>query len=93
MKKSSINNLVIYNRVLEEANYIVDHNSTVRGTAKITDVSKSTVHKDLTERLESIDKDLYSKVEKVLSDNKEERHLRGGEATKQKYLKKDLKKI
>lgn len=86
MRKSSVKNLVIYNRVLESANYIIEHNATIRQTAKITKVGKSTTHLDLTTRLEEINPILHKEVEQILETNKEERHLRGGEATKQKFL-------
>lgn len=76
----------IEERVLEIANYIVENNSTVRQTAKQFGVSKSTVHKDITERLETINKSLAVQVRRVLDVNKSERHLRGGMATKVKYL-------
>ena len=75
----------IIDRILEEANYIAQTNATVRATAKIFHFSKSTVHKDVTERLVDIDKELYLKVKKVLQINLEERHIRGGLATKRKY--------
>ena len=66
--------------------YIVENNTTVRATASRFGISKSTVHKDVTQTLKSINKSLYLDVKSVLEKNKEERHLRGGEATKQKYL-------
>ena len=75
----------IEERVLELAQYIIDTNSTVRATAKKFRVSKSTVHKDVTERLLEINPGLASEVKEVLESNKAERHLRGGEATRKKY--------
>jgi putative DeoR family transcriptional regulator (stage III sporulation protein D) len=75
----------IIDRILEEANYIAQTNATVRATAKIFHFSKSTVHKDVTERLKDIDKELYLKVKRALKINLEERHIRGGLATKKKY--------
>ena len=75
-------------RVFELAEYILVHKSTVRAAAKKFNVSKSTVHKDLTERLEMLDGMLKKDVEKVLAENKAERHIRGGIATREKYLKK-----
>lgn len=66
--------------------YIVENNTTVRATASRFGISKSTVHKDVTQTLKSVNKALYLDVKSVLEKNKEERHLRGGEATKQKYL-------
>ena len=75
----------IVDRVLEEANYIAQTGATVRKTAKIFNFSKSTVHKDVTERLYYLDKELFKRVKKVLKINLEERHIRGGLATKNKY--------
>lgn len=76
----------IEERAIDIANYIVEHNSTVRETARQFGVSKSTVHKDLTERLEQINPALAADARKVLDRNKMERHIRGGMATKDKYL-------
>lgn len=76
----------IYERVLEIANYIYETKATVRQAAKVFGVSKSTVHKDVTKRLQKIDKHLAHKVREVLDYNKSERHYRGGEATRKKYL-------
>ena len=75
----------IEERVIKTAQYIVDTKSTVRQTAKQFGVSKSTVHKDVTERLKSVDEELYEKVRTVLDKNLSERHIRGGMATKKKY--------
>ncbi len=66
--------------------YIVENNTTVRATALRFGISKSTVHKDVTETLKKINRPLYLDVKSVLEKNKEERHIRGGEATKKKYL-------
>ncbi len=77
----------ISNRVLEEASYIIETRDTIRDIAKIFKVSKSTVHKDLHERLLKIDKDKFDIVDKILKYHTEIRHIRGGESTKQKYLK------
>ncbi len=74
-------------RVIKEARYVIDTGATVRNTAKEFHVGKSTVHKDMTERLINIDKELYLQVKKVLQINLLERHLRGGEATRIKYLR------
>lgn len=81
----------IRERVREVANYIFETKATVRQTARIYGVSKSTIHKDVTERLLKIDPELAARVKKVLEFNKAERHIRGGEATKRKYenMKKD----
>lgn len=65
--------------------YIVDTGATVRATAKVFKISKSTVHKDVTERLYNINKGLYDRVDAVLQKNKSERHIRGGLATRKKY--------
>ena len=74
-------------RVIKEARYVIDTGATVRNTAKEFHVGKSTVHKDMTERLINIDKELYLQVKRVLQINLLERHLRGGEATRIKYLR------
>ena len=68
------------------ANFIIKNNSTVREAAKNFGISKSTVHKDITEKLLKVNLSLFLEVEKILDKNKKERHIRGGEATKQKYL-------
>lgn len=73
-------------RCVQLALYIIEEKTTVRQAAGRFGVSKSTVHKDVTERLEKINPCLCRQVEDVLLQNKRERHLRGGEATKQKYL-------
>ena len=75
----------IHMRILAEAEYIAKTNSTVRAAAKYFSISKSTVHKDVTERLEEIDKRLFEEVREVLDKNLSERHIRGGMATKCKY--------
>ena len=77
----------IEERVIELANYIIDNNSTVRAAAKKFHISKSTVHKDITERLKLLNHELANEVNKILKVNKAERHIRGGIATKEKYLK------
>lgn len=77
----------IYKRIIDEANYIIITNKTIRDTAKHMKVSKSTVHKDLHERLYSIDIDLYDKVDKILKNHLMIRHINGGNATKIKYEK------
>ncbi len=74
-------------RAIMLAHYIIDSKDTVRGAAKKFGVSKSTVHKDVTERLMEIDNSLALQVRKVLDENKAERHIRGGLATKMKYIK------
>lgn len=76
----------VIKRCVLEAEYIILTGATVRQTAKVYMMSKSTIHKDITERLYRIDKNLCKEVKKVLNKNLSERHIRGGEATKQKYL-------
>lgn len=76
----------IWNRVLEVGRYIARTRATVRDAARVFGVSKSTVHKDVTERLPRLNKELADTVKHVLEYNKSERHLRGGEATKRKYM-------
>lgn len=75
----------IEERAVSIANYIIDNNATVRQTAKEFGVSKSTVHKDVTERLVQINPTLAREARKVLDVNKSERHIRGGMATREKY--------
>ena len=75
----------IAERVVKEAEYIIAETATVRAAARHFNISKSTVHKDVTERLGSIDKELFERVREVLNKNLSERHIRGGEATKKKY--------
>ena len=75
----------IEERAVKLARYIIDSKDTVRGTAKKFGISKSTVHKDLSQRLENINHSLYLEVREVLDENKAERHIRGGMATKLKY--------
>lgn len=78
----------IEERAIQIASYIIDNNTTVRQTAKQFGISKSTVHKDMTERLNEINPTLAKQVRTVLDLNKSERHIRGGLATKEKYLSK-----
>lgn len=75
----------IEERAIAIANYIIDHNATVRQTAKKFGISKSTVHKDVTDRLIYINPTLAARARVVLNINKSERHIRGGMATKEKY--------
>ncbi len=75
----------IWQRVVQVGNHILSSGATVRDTAKVFGVSKSTVHKDVTERLPKVNAQLANEVKKVLELNKAERHLRGGEATRQKF--------
>ncbi len=75
----------IEERALRLAEYITEHRATVRAAAKQFGISKSTVHKDVTERLETLDGELYERVRALLDENKAERHIRGGMATKEKF--------
>lgn len=75
----------IEERAVELAQYIVEHRATVRGAAGKFGISKSTVHKDLSERLPRLNRALYIQVKAVLEENKAERHIRGGIATRRKY--------
>ncbi len=72
-------------RATELANWIIENSATVRAAAKRFGISKSTVHKDVTERLAHIDPLKFRQVRKVLETNKAERHIRGGDATRRKY--------
>ena len=83
----------IEERVLTLAEYIAEHKATVRRAAREFGISKSTVHKDVTERLRGIDPALFVAVKRVLDENKAQRHLRGGEATREKYLLKKKKAL
>lgn len=76
----------IEERAMEIARYIIDNNTTVRQAAKHFGISKSTVHKDVTERLVQVNPSLAAEARKVLDVNKSERHIRGGLATREKYL-------
>lgn len=76
----------IEERAMNIANYIIENNATVRQTAKAFGISKSTVHKDVTERLMQVNPTLAKDARKVLDINKSERHIRGGLATREKYL-------
>ncbi len=80
----------IEERILSIAEYTINNNSTVRSTAKKFGISKSTVHKDLRERLPKLNAELSKEVDKILDFNKSERHIRGGMATKKKYLQRNL---
>lgn len=77
----------IHKRVIEEANYMIETEKTVREIADIFKMSKSTVHKDLHERLLDIDKKKYNKVATIMKHHIDVRHIRGGESTKNKYKK------
>ena len=78
-------NSLIVKRVIDEANYILDTKETIREIAKVFNVSKSTVHKDLHERLIDINYKLYEEVDSILKYHIDVRHIRGGQSTKKKY--------
>ena len=80
-----MNNRSIDERAVDLAHYIIDSKDTVRGAAKKFGISKSTVHKDVSERLKKINPSLAREVRIILDENKAERHIRGGMATKLKY--------
>ena len=82
-------NKKIISRVLDEGNYIVKTGDTVREMAAVFHLSKSTIHKDLRERLLEIDMDLYRKVSNILQYHIDIRHIRGGESTRRKFLEKN----
>ena len=75
----------IAQRIFEEAKFILDTGATVRACAKKTGVGKTTVHKDMRERLPRLDAEAARRVGKILDINRSERHLRGGEATRRKF--------
>lgn len=77
----------IIERVLDEASYMLENKSTVRDIANVYNVSKSTVHKDLQDRLQEINIDLHIEIDKIFKQHIETRHIKGGESTRQKYLK------
>lgn len=76
----------IEKRTLLVANYILDTGETIRKTAELFNISKSTVHYDLANRLKKINLELYEQVKKILDFNFEEKHIRGGESTRRKYI-------
>lgn len=81
----------IEERTIEIAHYIIENKATVRNAAKKFGISKSTVHKDVSERLKKLNPALAKEIKKVLDENKAERHIRGGEATKRKYKHEEQK--
>ena len=81
----------IYERVIEEANYILSSNCTIREAAYLFGVSKSTVHKDIRDRLYDIDVNMYNMVSNILEEHAYIKHIRGGESTKRKFLGKKHK--
>lgn len=77
----------IVSRTIDEANFIIETEKTIRELTDIFNVSKSTIHKDISERLKKIDIELFNKVNKVLQKHLNIRHIKGGEATRKKYKK------
>ena len=77
----------ITKRVLNEANHVIDTKDTIRKTAAIFKVSKSTVHNDLSERLKKIDKNIAESINEIFQDHDRNKHIRGGQITKEKYKK------
>lgn len=86
-----MSNNVIDDRAVRLGEFIVENKATVRGAAKQFGVSKSTVHKDVAQRLKHLDRGLYREVQDVLAVNKAQRHIRGGMATKRKYEERGTK--
>lgn len=82
-------NRIIYNRILDEANYIINNDMTIREVASIFNISKSTVHKDVSKKLYFIDKDMSNKVSIILKKHTSIKHINGGEGTKRKFLLKN----
>ncbi len=82
----------IIKRVIDESDYIINNKKTIRQTASEFNVSKSTVHKDMQEKLKGLDDEKYKSIEKIFQEHIETRHINGGNATKEKYLKKRLNK-
>ena len=82
---------LVEERAVELGEYIVEHKTTVRATANQFGISKSTVHSDVSSKLKKISPALYYEVRRVLDDNKAQRHIRGGMATKEKYMKEKVK--
>lgn len=77
----------IKQRVLDEANHVIKTKDTIRKTAEVFSISKSTVHMDLNKRLKEIDQNLATEINKIFKNHDEYKHIRGGEATKEKYKK------
>ena len=81
-----MNRMFLKERAEVLADFVIENGATVRYTAAHFGISKSTVHKDLTDKLKTVNPTLYLEVKRILATNKSERHIRGGEATRQKYL-------
>ncbi len=75
----------IKKRIIKEALFIINNNATIRQTATEFKVGKSTIHKDMTERLKPINLSLFKRVQQVMNEHLQTRHIRGGEVTKRKY--------
>jgi putative DeoR family transcriptional regulator (stage III sporulation protein D) len=90
--KGCLMNSLILKRVLDEANYMLITKETIREVANVFNVSKSTVHKDLHERLRDINFELFEQIDSILKYHIDVRHIRGGQSTKKKYEKLDLSK-
>lgn len=90
--KGCLMNSLILKRVLDEANYMLNTKETIREVATVFNVSKSTVHKDLHERLRDINFELFEQIDSILKYHIDVRHIRGGQSTKKKYEKVDLSK-
>jgi len=90
--KGCLMNSLIFKRVLDEANYMLNTKETIREVATVFNVSKSTVHKDLHERLRDINFELFEQIDSILKYHIDVRHIRGGQSTKKKYEKVDLSK-
>lgn len=80
-------------RILNEANYILETKKTIREAAEKFKVSKSTIHKDMQERLNQINQDLHNEINKIMQDHINTRHIKGGESTKEKYLNRNNNEI
>ncbi len=87
------NTLTSKERCILLGSYLVDEQATVRSVAKHFGISKSTVHKDITQMLKKVNPSLYQQVKAVLDVNKQERHLRGGEATRKKYIEQHISSL
>lgn len=86
-------NYSINERTLLIADYVIKHHSTVRDTALVFGIAKSTIHKDLTKRLPRLSPTKYSEIRNILDENFKERHIRGGESTRKMYLRKKEEKM
>ena len=80
-------NQLMVKRIIDEANYVIKTKDTIRNVANVFNISKSTVHKDLHDRLLYVNKELYNKVSDIMQYHIYMRHIRGGQSTKKKYKK------